>query len=271
MFTDYSLPDPVVSPLSAPVLMVKAPGFPGPAHPTEADLFCRQTSMPGHDQRRTESAHVGIVGCGGLGSWIAVAAARMGFRRLTLIDADRFDRSNAPRQMMFGGDIGQPKPHALARNLVPHMTNAGTITAIALPFPDALDQLTELPTVLVVGVDNNRARLAASKWGLTNSIPVVFAMLSLDGLRAQMFLQEPGGPCLSCVLPNLDPDSHLPCAAAAITSCMMAAAYAAAAIVAAVSGDTVPRWREASLDGSSDRSAHPPLRRGCHSCDPPDK
>src|SRR5437870_4131692 len=85
----------------AGILELRAPGFPGPQHPAEADLFCRQEAMPGHDQTRIANAHVAVVGCGGLGSWIALALARLGVSQLTLIDPDRFDRTNAPRQLMF--------------------------------------------------------------------------------------------------------------------------------------------------------------------------
>jgi len=52
---------------------------------------------------------VGIVGAGGLASWVALALARSGVRHLTIVDPDRFDRTNASRQLMFGGDVGDWK------------------------------------------------------------------------------------------------------------------------------------------------------------------
>ncbi len=267
MSTKSHLPNPAPVVVTDPVLTVACPGFPAPVHEAEADLFCRQAAMPSHDQERLEAAHLAVVGCGGLGSWIALAGARMGIRRMTIMDADCFDRTNAPRQMMLASDIGRPKAHALANNLVPHMTNTGTITAVALSFHEALNHIKEPPTVMVVGVDNNSSRLAASKWGLEQGVPVVFAMLSTDGLRAQVFLQEPGGPCLSCVLPNLEVNSNAPCAAAAVTSCMLAAAHATTAVAAVVMGGLAPpRWREVSLDGSTERLGNPSVRTGCTAC-----
>ena len=63
------------------VLELVAPGFPPPAHVAEADLFCRQTAMPGHDQERLEAAHIAVIGCGGLGSWIALGLGSHGRAR----------------------------------------------------------------------------------------------------------------------------------------------------------------------------------------------
>jgi molybdopterin/thiamine biosynthesis adenylyltransferase len=243
-------------------------GFPGPSHPAEADLFCRQVAMPGHRQECIDEATVGVVGCGGLGSWIAVGLARLGVRRLLLYDEDRFDRTNAPRQLMFPNDLSESKAHALARNVAPHMTNRGGLSAIAKRFElESVLLLRNDVTLLVIGVDNNRTRLEASRYGIQRQIPVAFGMLSTDGLRAQIFLQEPGGPCLLCVLPNVDPDTAAPCAAASIASCYLAAAHVLEVTVAAVCGiDSIPRWRETSLDGSTERAATPLRRPDCSGC-----
>jgi molybdopterin/thiamine biosynthesis adenylyltransferase len=248
-------------------LELVAPGFPPPAHIAEADLFARQTAMAGHDQKRLEAAHIAVIGCGGLGSWIALGLARMGVRELTLVDPDRFDRTNAPRQLVCSGDLGQPKAHAVARNVLIHMTNLGRVRGLALSLDEASNRLDPSVSGIVVGVDNNGARLAASSLGLRRQIPVVFTMLSRDGLRAQIFLQRLGGPCLSCVLPNLDAESSAPCAAASIASCGLAAAHAVHLVAAGVMGlASVPTWRETSLDGSTERASNPNRRLGCQQC-----
>lgn len=255
---------------------LSAAGFPAPCHPAEADMFCRQAAMPGHSQGAIEAAHVGVIGAGGLGSWIALGLARMGVRRLTIVDPDRFDRTNAPRQLMLGPDMGTFKAHALARNILQHMTNPGTVGAMAVPFTHTLlpyNDTVDAPyrvTLLVVGVDNNRCRLEAAEWGRANMVPVVFSMLSLDGLRAQVFLQRPSGACLLCALPNLKADVIAPCAAASMASCMMAAAHALELCVAAVADDRrIPTWRETSVDGSTERAGSPRARADCPGCSLP--
>lgn len=244
-------------------LLVRANGFPPAGHPSEADLFSRQVAMPGHNQQLLESAHIGVVGCGGLGSWIALGLVRMGVRRLTLLDGDRYDRSNAPRQLMFPRDEGVSKAHSLARNLKAHATNSAVIAALPDNFGESSMQRAQFDC-LVVGVDNNRTRLLASRLGLRHATPVVFAMLSRDGLRAQVFLQHRAGPCLSCVLPNLEASSAAPCAAAAISTCFLAAAHAIELVSNAATGiHRAPNWRETSLDGTRDTAARPSGRRNC--------
>ena len=223
--------------------------------------------MPGHNQGAIESARIVLVGAGGLGSWIGLGLARLGVRHLTIFDGDSFDRSNLARQLAFGGDLQQPKADALARNLVPHMTNRGQIASIGGMFDDKAAADLDALDLLIVGVDNNRARLMASQFALTRTVPAIFAMLSSDGLRARVLMQKPGGACLSCVLPDLDPDSRAPCAAASIASCFLAASHALELAVAGLSGHhEIPTWRESSLDGSTERIGSPHRHESCRAC-----
>ncbi|MBN1269341.1 MAG: sulfur carrier protein ThiS adenylyltransferase ThiF [Kiritimatiellae bacterium] len=64
-----------------------------------------------------QSAAVGIAGCGGLGSNIAVALTRIGIGKLVLADFDAVDASNLNRQYYFIEDIGRPKVEALEATL----------------------------------------------------------------------------------------------------------------------------------------------------------
>ena len=68
----------------------------------------------------TESLHqkrVGIAGCGGLGSNIAVSLVRAGIKNLVLADFDIIEASNLNRQHFFLQDIGKYKVEALAEQL----------------------------------------------------------------------------------------------------------------------------------------------------------
>lgn len=60
---------------------------------------------------------VGIAGCGGLGSNIAVALTRSGVGNLILVDYDIIEPSNLNRQYYFQKDIGELKALALANIL----------------------------------------------------------------------------------------------------------------------------------------------------------
>ncbi len=60
---------------------------------------------------------VGIAGCGGLGSNIAISLVRAGIGKLVLTDFDIVEPSNLNRQHFFQTDIGKEKVYALAEYL----------------------------------------------------------------------------------------------------------------------------------------------------------
>ena len=63
-------------------------------------------------------ATVAVVGCGGLGGWVAEALARMGVGRLMLIDGDVFEEDNLNRQLgCTERTLGALKAQCLAERL----------------------------------------------------------------------------------------------------------------------------------------------------------
>ena len=66
---------------------------------------------------KLQSKTVGIAGCGGLGSNIAVSLVRAGIGRLILADFDIVEASNLNRQHYFQKDIGRVKVEALREHL----------------------------------------------------------------------------------------------------------------------------------------------------------
>lgn len=67
---------------------------------------------------RIRSAHVCVIGVGGVGSWAVEALARSGVGQLTLIDADDVCLSNVNRQIhALDGTIGQSKVDAMATRI----------------------------------------------------------------------------------------------------------------------------------------------------------
>ena len=94
-------------------------------------VFIRRGEQPGPDElealmaaRHTPGVHtrikratVGIAGCGGLGSAVAVALTRVGVGQLIIADFDVVEPSNLNRQQYFVDQIGLPKVEALRENL----------------------------------------------------------------------------------------------------------------------------------------------------------
>ena len=68
--------------------------------------------------RRLKRACVGIAGCGGLGSHVALSLARVGVGRLILADHDVVEPSNLNRQHYFVDQIGAFKVDALKEILL---------------------------------------------------------------------------------------------------------------------------------------------------------
>jgi hypothetical protein len=74
------------------------------------DLY-RQQDLIEPDQLDTPNT---VVGCGGIGSFVVLALAKMGCRLLTVYDDDRVEPHNIPNQVYRLADVGRLKVEALA-------------------------------------------------------------------------------------------------------------------------------------------------------------
>lgn len=82
--------------------------------PFDYDTFVLRNSgyVSAETQARVRQTRLLIAGCG-IGSSVAVAAARFGFERFVLVDGDSVDAHNLNRQFYDFADIGKPKVEAL--------------------------------------------------------------------------------------------------------------------------------------------------------------
>lgn len=85
-------------------------------------LYKRQITLPEigiEGQEKLLSSKVAIIGCGGLGSTVAVYLAASGLGHLHLIDYDLIDKSNLHRQVFYGiKDLGKPKAAILKDHIL---------------------------------------------------------------------------------------------------------------------------------------------------------
>lgn len=83
--------------------------------------FIRQTTLPEigkQGQEKLQNAKVLIIGCGGLGSPVAVYLAASGIGTLHLVDFDVVSVSNLHRQVFYKTeDVGKPKAEILASEI----------------------------------------------------------------------------------------------------------------------------------------------------------
>lgn len=241
-------------------------------HPAESDLFSRHEGIPAHDQKLLHEARIVLIGGGGLGGWAGVGLARSGAGSICVIDDDRVDRTNLSRQFFCKEDLGRLKGKALAERLASQAVGGATVTGMGLRFEDAIETYPLPADIFVAGVDNNECRLQVVREARRRNIPAVFAMLSRDGMRTQVFLQSasPQEPCLWCALPNLDPEQVAPCASAIISSCFLASAFTVFFTHRALMGwGSIPffNWRESDLAGiAPERTGVIKRRNDCQVC-----
>jgi molybdopterin/thiamine biosynthesis adenylyltransferase len=173
----------------------------------------RHVSVPGFDQDRLSSAHVLCVGAGGLISHIAPTLVRKGVGALTVLDDDEVDASNLNRQLFYIDDIGKNKALAFVENLQRECTFSTTLRGIPMRLESASDAGLDLGcTVAVVGVDNNPARILASRLFREAHVPTIFCAVSAQAEHGYVFVQEPNGPCVGCLFPDAINDERYPCA-----------------------------------------------------------
>jgi len=114
------------------------------------DIFER--NVPGMTERLGRTS-VGIAGCGGMGSNVAVALVRAGVGHLVLADDDCVVPSNLNRQHYFIRDIGKQKVHALAEHLLAINPHARLDVEPRRITPDNLSAVFGRVDILVEAVD----------------------------------------------------------------------------------------------------------------------
>ncbi len=172
----------------------------------------RQRKIGGFDQDRFSRSRVLCVGAGGIVSNIAPTLARKGIGGITLLDDDLVEPSNLNRQRFYIKDVGENKAVALARNLAIECIAETEIAGIPLRLEEAIVRDIDLDCdVAICGVDNNPARVAASRFFRSGQIPVIFIAVSRDADHGYVFVQDRDGPCIACMFPDIMNDDRFPC------------------------------------------------------------
>jgi len=92
---------------------------------TPDQLFRRQTGFYAPQDHPHD--RVTFVGVGGIGSFAALATAKLGVPSLTLIDPDSVEAHNVPNQFSPLSKLGLPKTHALEEEIASHMGEAVSV------------------------------------------------------------------------------------------------------------------------------------------------
>jgi tRNA A37 threonylcarbamoyladenosine dehydratase len=148
------------------------------SHSHEADLqrrFSGIDRLHGHGAlARLATAHVCVVGIGGVGSWAAEALARSGVGRLTLIDLDHVAESNVNRQIQaLTETIGQAKVLAMQARIAAINPSCTVSTIEEFVTEDNVAELIPACDAVIDAIDQVRPKAAMIAHCRRAKIPVV--------------------------------------------------------------------------------------------------
>jgi molybdopterin-synthase adenylyltransferase len=194
---------------------------------TELDRYARHIVLPhvgASGQLALKSAHVLVIGAGGIGSAVIPALAATGVGRLRIADDDAVALSNLQRQTLFGtNDIGRAKVTVAAERIAalnPHVAvEAHPVRATAATLPALLDSM----TIVIDGSDNFATRLAVSDAATIARVPLISAAIAqFHGQVGSFRGWEADRPCYRCFVGDaLDPDACDSCAEQGVLGAMV--------------------------------------------------
>jgi len=146
-----------------------------------------------------------VAGLGGLGSPASIYLAAAGVGHITIIDAERVERSNLNRQVLhWEPDIGQSKVKSASEKLRAINSSIKVDGIFVKINSENVDQLIKRADVVVDGTDNYQTRYLLNETCVRNRIPFIHG--AVEGLVGQVMTILPGkGPCLRCAIPKEPP------------------------------------------------------------------
>jgi len=124
---------------------------------------------------RFRTAHVCVIGVGGVGAWTAEALARSAVGRITLIDLDHLVESNMNRQLpALDSTLGRAKVQVMAERILQINPRAEVIPVETFAEPDNLDGLIASDVHQVVDcIDSARVKAALVHHCRRARIPII--------------------------------------------------------------------------------------------------
>lgn len=133
--------------------------------------------------QQIQSAHVVVVGIGGVGSWAAEGLARSGVGRITLVDMDHIAESNINRQVhALTTTLGQAKVEAMCERIA--QINPFCVVNCLDVFVDDDNWATLLPASaqgVIDACDDARAKLAMAAWAVGAGKSKIFITVGAAG------------------------------------------------------------------------------------------
>lgn len=161
----------------------------------------------GRDQQQhvLEETHVLVLGCGSLGSQVAMRLAQCGVGRLTLTDPDSLATANVGRHALGIHRVGEPKAVALAEEIrlrFPHLKQVAGYPHSWCNLYATVPQLFESADLIVACMGDWSAEGQLCEWQTRKESdkPVLYGWLDEYGVAAHAVALTGRSPTLSCIL-----------------------------------------------------------------------
>jgi sulfur-carrier protein adenylyltransferase/sulfurtransferase len=154
-------------------------------------------------QRRLTSCKVAILGCGSIGSQVAVALAQAGVGRLVLVDPQNLDSANIGRHALGADDLHKSKAEALAHRIRARFPHVRSIEARNSEWDEALSKepaLFQQCDLIVSAIGSWGAESSLNEWHLAMSRPhpIVYAWTEAHACAGHAVAICDVGGCLQC-------------------------------------------------------------------------
>ena len=166
--------------------------------PTKNQLFKRQITLPEIGevgQQKLQNAAVLVVGCGGLGSPVAVFLATSGVGKIHLVDFDTVDVTNLHRQVFYSlEDVGSSKAATLA-SFIKKRAPFTKVTYTDKPITkENVFELIENVDIVIDGTDSLPTKYVLNDACVIKKKPLVYGSLyKFDGYVATFNVLQKDG------------------------------------------------------------------------------
>ena len=167
------------------------------------NIFSRNTGILESDIMKEKCAF--ILGCGSVGSLVALELARAGVGRFVLVDNDILEYHNICRHQCGIDDVGEYKVDAVARkikNINPEAEISTIVSTVEMLDKPIFDQYCSENTIIIGCADNRAADVYANSISVMYKIPFLSIGFWERAFAGEIFYYLPNQnmPCYKCAL-----------------------------------------------------------------------
>lgn len=181
---------------------------------SEMNRYSRQLVLPGMGesaQLKLKQASVLLIGCGGLGSPVALYLAAAGVGRLGLVEFDRVEESNLQRQILHGeSSLGLPKIQSAAARIREINSHVDVLSFERKWEESRAQAIARDFDILVDASDNFESRQLTNQSAILLQKPAVIGAVSQYSGQLSVFQPHQSGACYRCLVPEIPKPGTIP-------------------------------------------------------------